>query len=271
MNYIFIIGTPRSGGTLLYNILCNDSEINPPVPENHLINDIGNIYFNISERFEIEKNYFFDNKEDLRKLCRSWAISFLEKIRKRYNNPKKIIIKSFPMTANFNIIFDLIPESHFIFTVRDPRDVIASMIRVGEEQQKATMENKFPRDINYLSKRVNLYHRILFSEVFTKKNSLLKKSTTIIKYEEVVTNPKSIISGVNKKLGTNINLKNTNEIWKRSDYIYNESKRFGFSSKHWGMPITSKTIGSYKNVLNSDEINLVNDQCKEIMNFFNYN
>ena len=92
MDYIFILGTPRSGGTLLYNILCNDLEINPPVPENHLINDIGNIYFNISERFEIEKNYFFDNKEDLRKLCRSWAISFLEKIRKRYNDPKKIII-----------------------------------------------------------------------------------------------------------------------------------------------------------------------------------
>ena len=55
MNYVFILGTPRSGGTLLYNILCNDLEINPPVPENHLINDIGNIYFNIAERFEIEK------------------------------------------------------------------------------------------------------------------------------------------------------------------------------------------------------------------------
>ena len=86
-------------------------------------------------------------------------------------------------------------------------------------------------------------------------NSLLKKSTTIIKYEEVVTNPKSIISSLNKKLRTNVNLKNTNEIWKRSNYIHNESKRFGFFSKHFGMPITSKTIGSYKNVLNSDEIN----------------
>ena len=84
MNYVFILGTPRSGGTLLYNILCNDLEINPPLPENHLINDIGNIYFNISERFEIEKNYFFDNKEDLRQFCRSWVISFLEK------NTKKI-------------------------------------------------------------------------------------------------------------------------------------------------------------------------------------
>ena len=69
------------------------------------------------------------------------------------------------MPANFNIIFDLIPESHFIFTVRDPRDVIASMIKVGEEQQKTIMENKFPRDISYLSKRVNLYHRILFSTI----------------------------------------------------------------------------------------------------------
>ena len=175
------------------------------------------------------------------------------------------------MTANFSVIFDLIPESHFIFTVRDPRDVIASQIRVGEKQQKEKMENKFPRDINYLCNKINLYHRVLFSEVFKKKNSLLKKSTTIIKYEEVVTNPEFVINSLNKKIGANINLKNTNEIWKRSDYIYNKSKRFGFLSEHWGKPITSKTIGSYKSVLNSDEINLINDQCKEIMNLFNYN
>ena len=271
MNYIFVLGTPRCGGTLVYNILCNGLEANPPVSENHLINDVGSIYFNISERFEIEKNYFFDNKEDLRQFCRSWVIAFLEKIRKRYSNPKNIIIKSFPMTANYSVIFELIPESHFIFTVRDPRDVIASQIKVGEKQQKEKMENKFPRDINYLCNKINLYHRVLFSEVFKKKDSLLKKSTTIIKYEELVTNPKSAINSLNKKLETNINLKNTNEIWKHSEYIHNNNKRFGFVSQHWGKPITPKTIGSYKSVLNSDEINLINDQCRAIMNLFNYN
>ena len=271
MNYIFILGTPRSGGTLLYNILCNDLEINPPLPENHLINEIGNIYFNNTERFIIEKSYFFDNKEDLRKLCRSWAVSFLEKIQKRYKKPKKIIIKSYPTTPNFNIIFELIAESHFIFTVREPRDVIASMIKVGEEQQKIKEENKFPRNINYLSKRVNQYHRILFSNVFKEKNSLLKKSTTIIKYEEMVTNTKHILNNLNKKLGTKIDLKNSSEIWKRSDYIDKKNKNFGFFSKHWKKPITSETIGSYKGVLNSDEISLINIQCRKIMNFFNYN
>ena len=122
-----------------------------------------------------------------------------------------------------------------------------------------------------MSKRVNQYHRILFSDTFKEKNSPLKESTTIIKYEEMVMNKKYLLNNLNKKLGTNIDLKNSSEIWKRSDYIYNESKRFGFSSKHWGMPITSKTIGSYKNVLNSDEINLINNECKKIINFFNYN
>lgn len=80
-----------------------------------------------------------------------------------------------------------------------------------------------------------------------------------------------IFSLKNKKLGTNISFKNTNELWKRSNYIHNISKRFGFFSKYWGKPITSKTIGNYKNVLNSNEINLINDQCKEIMNHFKYN
>ena len=39
MKHIFVLGAPRSGGTLVYNILCNDLETNPPVSENHLIND----------------------------------------------------------------------------------------------------------------------------------------------------------------------------------------------------------------------------------------
>ena len=56
MNYTFVLGTPRCGGTLVYNILCNSLDTNPPISENHLINDVGSIYFNIAERFEIEKN-----------------------------------------------------------------------------------------------------------------------------------------------------------------------------------------------------------------------
>ena len=47
-----------------------------------------------------------------------------------------------------------------------------------------------------------------------------------------------------------------------------KNKHFRFFSKQWGQPTASKAFGNYKSVINSDEINLINYQCKEMLNFF---
>ena len=87
----------------------------------------------------------------------------------------------------------------------------------------------------------------------------------------IVNKTRQSIININKNLTTKIKLKDIDQLWKRSDYIYKKNKKFGFFSDHWGKPITQKSIGSYKDILSLKEINLININCKQILNSFEYN
>ena len=39
-NIIYVVGSPRSGSSLIYNALCSHEKFNPAIPENHLVTNL---------------------------------------------------------------------------------------------------------------------------------------------------------------------------------------------------------------------------------------
>ena len=49
-------------------------------------------------------------------------------------------------------------------TIRDPRDIVVSMLNVGAKQEKLNINNQFPRNMKTLCDRINTSYRLYFDE-----------------------------------------------------------------------------------------------------------
>ena len=79
---LYVIGSPRSGSTLIYRSLCSNNETNPPLPETHLVDQIIKTYAYQVNRFIIEEDYIFDDEKDLTNYLNICLEKFFDKIQK---------------------------------------------------------------------------------------------------------------------------------------------------------------------------------------------
>ncbi len=135
MAYFFVIGSARSGGSLVYAILSSDPATNPLLHENHFVAMAASAYSSSRTRLRHEKGQFFADVRDTQEFFSGWITSFLEKIQLRYAPAKHLVIKSTLLSAHCPDLYDVVPSARFVMSVRDPRDIVASMIEVGKQQE----------------------------------------------------------------------------------------------------------------------------------------
>ena len=155
-------------------------------------------------------------------------------------------------------------------TIRDPRDIIVSMIKVGKNQEKLNMQNQFPRNIELLCKKINNFYW-LYLEKNQKK--FLNEKIYLIKYEDFIIKPFEILNQIKQKFSLDIVYNNNLNIWSRSSNIYKENSKIidnPYKSNLWNKPINKSRIGIYKEKLDNNEINQINSYCKDIIEMFNY-
>ncbi len=132
---IFVGGAPRSGTTLARAIL----NAHPDVacgPELRAFPALARLYRETAAAMgqTLEAHYFF-NAADLKGTFREFITSFLKAFHER--SGKRFIAEKTPANAlYFRELHQLFPESRFIHVVRDPRDVVASLIRQDWRDEK---------------------------------------------------------------------------------------------------------------------------------------
>ena len=266
---IYVVGSPRSGSSLIYNAVCSQNIFNPAIPENHLITNLTKNFFSqIKRNSEIEEDYFFESLNDTKKYFKNCLNIFFNKIAKKYST-KILVLKSITITSNINVLNLFYPEIFYIMTIRDPRDTVASMINVGIKQEKLKMKNQFPRKIEYLCNKINGSYRLLFDK---KQKNFLKENVQIIKYEDFIENSYTSLSKIINKFSINIQYSKNSNIWGRSSNVYNKNQSTDnpYKSDLWNKPINSSRIGIYKDLLKKSEIDEISFLCKDIISIFNY-
>jgi len=273
MKHVFITGCPRSGTTMLAGILGNGNSC-VAAPESHFFNDF--IYRYIpNESAEANKNdliTFFNTHYRFKQ----WKIDAneIENLPKKitYNNFDSIIENTIQLFAkqnlktsekelirvdhtpsnikNFDIINELFPKSKFIFIIRDPRAIYASIKGLDWGPNS-------PLKLSELW--------IEYTAAYFAFQKLYPNRMCLVRYEDIVNNGAEQIKNICDFLG----IKYTNALLEESE---------GFkvpeytSSQHAlvGKRLDKQRIEKWKKELKTEDITIIESQCKPIMSAFNY-
>lgn len=205
----FIIGSGRSGNTLLRRILNSNREIHIP-PETYMLRKIifgfkqgyalnwhNQVYLALShlafhrefETFEVDIKPLVNNLLDIPESQRSLAFLlnsfYIHHAAINNKKPTKWGDKTPINTFCLNEIYSVFPKAQFIHIVRDGCDVIPSYVKAGIYQDKPAAAVRWRDSINAAEKFIEQHPDICFQ----------------VKYEDLVMRPEITSKGVCKFLG----------------------------------------------------------------------
>jgi len=179
---IFIIGMPRSGTSLIEQILSSNSDIYGAGELPFIGNSAENLFFNDKNNLnyssieDIEENKFKDLN-----------INYFKKI-SSYNIKEKIIIDKAPFNFKWvGLILKIIPDCKIIHCKRDGMDICWSNYKNFFSSVKMNYSNNFENIANYYN---------LYLDIMNYWNKNFQNEIYEINYEKLIENPEKEIRGL---------------------------------------------------------------------------
>jgi hypothetical protein len=272
---IFLVATERSGTNLIRAILSSHSQISSPPPFS-MVDVMASSSFKYLA--EGKATHFRALVDDALTLTRShlnpWDIDLssdyvLDKTRTKsfwevlstlndcyaesegkqhwFSKEPGLFKHIYTLALNF-------PEAKFIYMVRDPRDVVASMLK-----GRLHAQNTYTASCRWRDEQ-----RLCLNALV---DNALADRVTLVRYEELLENPTDII----RKLMIRLNLPFEVEQleFHKNDKVVEHSMKSEFWSK-LSEPVDTKNRGKYKDVLNQRQVALIEACCGEEMRALNY-
>jgi hypothetical protein len=179
---VFVGGSPRSGTTLVQRVLNHHPKVYGG-PEFDFIPSIAELYRKMRDSVRSGRITRIIDEALLRRAFRELIASLL--IPKAETEGVRILSEKTPSNVlAFDLLEEIVPESKKILVIRDPRDVVSSILEVGNRQRRRLGSTSgFLRDIFAAVKYVNrcLLAGCLFAERST--------NCLVVYYEDLVANP----------------------------------------------------------------------------------
>ena len=253
MQLILVGGAQRSGTTLLQTLLVNALQ-SPNLPEAHILSDILVAYKRAKE-FGNKTGYFYATDDDLRAFFQSFAARHVADIVAKAKPSAALLLKDPNFIQVLDEAEDLFPRSVRIVCMRDPRDIAASFVQIGQRQSAATKPGKYERrDINFISKKVLASYQPLLHAG--------RPNAVMVRYETVASDPKGALEALARDTGLDLALDRIDRpVWLDAEARHEAS----WITELEGAEASPSSIGSFKRVLNGDEIAMVQQICEPIM------
>ena len=261
MQLVLIGGAQRSGTTLLQTLLASALEC-PNLPEAHILSDILAAYKR-SKQFGNKSRYFYVTDNDLLTFFQAFAERHVADITASAKPGAALVLKD----PNFIQVLDeaaaLFPRSVRIVCLRDPRDIAASFVQIGQRQSgtKPGKPGKYERrDINFISKKILASYLPLVHE--TKPADAI-----LVRYEAIASDPKGALATLARDAGLELCFDRIERpVWLDAQARHEAS----WITALEGAEVSPASVGSFKRVLTGDEVATVQEICKPIMSQFGY-
>jgi len=196
---IFVGGAPRSGTTLVKNIL----DAHPDIcsgPEFDIMPEIVRVWqLGVHKVREGRISAFLD-EDQLRERFASLVHSLLEPYRLRKKKPC-IAEKTPDNILVYTQLNRLLPRAHLIHVIRDGRDVVSSMIAVAERYRLA--HGKLPTIINNVEACSQTWSRYVsapFEQPKVFQSTEFQRRYIEVRYEDIIQNPEATLKYLCRRL-----------------------------------------------------------------------
>ena len=193
-SHIFIGGAPRSGTTLVQRILGAHSMVYAG-PEFDLVPEIIKLREQFLLKIKAGRISAYLNEDEVNFLFGEFISSLFEN--KLRQTGKKYISEKTPSNIGvFAELLECMPEARFVFVVRDPRSIVASMLEVGRKYRD---DSKVPP--TYTRNALSAVEYI--NSLWEKGGAAILKSNKVwvAYYEDLVGNPEKAIREMTDFLG----------------------------------------------------------------------
>ncbi len=274
MTLFLIGGCPRSGTTLLQNILCSDPSTNPVIGEVGYLYHLVEAYSGGKADFESQSQYFFTDLEALRQFSANLVKAFLTQVQSQYPSATHLVLKYPLLSRYFPDLFELVQDVKFLITIRDPRDTIASLIQVGDRMKTQQPQNRHftslfqSRNIpDYLNFYVSAY-----ASAWNHSDPNFKQKIRYLKYEYLIENPKAALQDLQQFTGLSLEQFEIEGSWQRNLVPHgqlNDAAR-AFDSTLYNQGFCRDRLHHYTQVLTPEEIEWIEREGQDVLSNFAY-
>jgi hypothetical protein len=193
MSLILVGGSQRSGTSATQPLLCQHPDSNPYLYEASFLRMQVACYADAKAAFSNNHSSYFGDVQQLRNFQAGVVNAFLDNTSLIHGSCEYLILKEPHLTMYWPHLYELIPDAWFLMMIRDPRDVIASMISVGERQKELGQDYLFTdRNILRLCEHFVAFYR----PAFEVSDEGFRDRLAVVHYENVVTDPRTALEHV---------------------------------------------------------------------------
>ncbi|PKH01855.1 hypothetical protein CXF72_14950 [Psychromonas sp. MB-3u-54] len=261
---ILIIGAPRSGTTLLSGLVTGNEKCVPNIPECTYITQIVKHYHDIvnysdKERFSI----YAKDQETLLGVYKKHVDNMLEVVLSQFRNVNydALVLKDPELSLYVDLVSTFFHKSKIIYIVRDPRAIIASMLKVFAKKNSGLFgANGYCSDETLLQVASDIYN---YFYVIHESRAYKDGMIHIVGYEDIVEGDLDVFVNLEKYLGYKLSRK----AFERNAFEFDEND--STFSKNYGQDIV-KCTSDYRDSLCPKHIKVIEEMFSGLNLIYNW-
>jgi Sulfotransferase family len=259
MQLILIGGAQRSGTTLLQTLLANALD-EPVLPEAHILCDMLASFKRAKETSK-KTRFYYHSDADLLSFFRFCANRHMADLVQHVGARSVLVLKDPNFVQVEAEAAAVLPEAIRVVCVRDPRDIAASFLRIGQRQQQEAQASKYRRrDVHFIANKILSSYEPLLGQ-------RAPPSVRLIHYEALATNPEQTLKVLASESGLELDIERIRRpIWLDAEARHELS----WISELEGQRASPANVGAYRAIMRPNEIALIEQICGSIMAWAGY-
>lgn len=269
-NLVLVTGSMRSGTTLLQQVLCTAPDANPFVQGCRYLTGQIEIFARYAGPDRLFVEDYLGGPQALLGFTRGILERLLAETHRRHGEPRHLVLKNPELARVLKQAAILLPEARFVVSLRDPKDIVASMIAVGGRHRShgvASFLAAAGRDIDRLCAAYRDYALPVIQALADDPG--LRARLCFVRYESLVGETTATIARLSAFTGIALAPEpvTAGNGW-RSTVVPGDMT----AHAHWaayltalsGGPISATSVGRYREVLSEAEAAQVDRLCADV-------
>lgn len=272
---VFVGGSQRSGTSLLQAVLCSSPDAHPRPSECQYLTRLVATYARWRQRGDRFVTDYFGDMPGFDAFTRRMVNDFLDVARATLAPGRVMILKHPELTALFPPLAALLPEAKFVVSIRDPRDIVASLLAVGERfEQAGNKAVGFPagRDMRRLAAHIRSYYAPI-SRAVMDRTLRLGQRVRFVRYEDMIRDTDAVLRGLESFTGLSLAGFDRNAAWRNLEGADSEAShalRQPWRTEFHGRGMSADSIGRWAEVLSLEEARQIEQHCRDMLERWRY-